>query len=49
LRKSVNDSLSSRANARDLAREWFELGGEDPSVAALSQDDTGLSDLRKAH
>jgi len=23
--------MSSRANARDLAREWLERGGQDPS------------------
>jgi hypothetical protein len=33
---------SSRAKGRDLAREWVERGAEDPSVAALPQDDTGV-------
>ena len=40
-------NLSSRANATDLAREWSEGGGQDPSVAepalsgseGLPQDD----------
>src|SRR5687767_11559264 len=30
------------SEAKDLAREWFDPGGEDPSVAALPQDDTRL-------
>jgi hypothetical protein len=31
------------SEAKDLAREWFDLGGQDPSVAALSRDDKILS------
>jgi hypothetical protein len=27
-----DEDLSSRANARDLAREWLERGGQDPSL-----------------
>ena len=27
---SLNEDLSSRANVRDLAREWLERGGQDP-------------------
>jgi DNA-binding response OmpR family regulator len=30
LRRVIED-LSSRANVRDLAREWLERGGQDPS------------------
>jgi hypothetical protein len=45
---SLDEDLSSRANARDLAREWLERGGQDPSIAALSQDDSTFGDGRKA-
>jgi class 3 adenylate cyclase len=27
------------SEAKDLAREWFDLRGQDPSVASLLQDD----------
>src|SRR5688500_12442459 len=37
---SLTYDLSSRANARDLAREWLERGREDPSVASLPRDDS---------
>jgi heme o synthase len=41
--RTPRTAMSSRAHARDLAPEWLEHGGQDPSVAALSRDDNGPS------
>jgi hypothetical protein len=38
----------SQSRLTMLAPEWLERGEQDPSVAALSQDNSTLSDLRKA-